>query len=82
MSSKIPLAFAFSKRRNRLAFDVRFVVAKSILLIITISPFSCLFFLLQILTCQFCAFTQWVKAKLDKTLLFSGWKDRVDIIFG
>jgi hypothetical protein len=26
-------------------------------------------------------FTQWVNAKLDKTLLFSGWKGSVDIIF-
>ena len=43
-----------------------------------LSPFSWLFFLLQILTCEF-SFTERVKTKLDKSLMFLGWKDRVDI---
>jgi len=46
------MAFAFSNRRNKPAFDVRFLAAKSILSI-TIKSLSVIVFLLQILTCQF-----------------------------
>jgi hypothetical protein len=52
MSSKIPLVFAFSNRRNMPAFDVRFLAAKSILLI-TLSPlFVAAVLFISILTCE------------------------------
>jgi hypothetical protein len=40
INSKIPLLLAFSRRRNWPAFDVRFLVAKSILMITIRSLFA------------------------------------------
>jgi hypothetical protein len=49
------LAFAFSSRRKRLAFDVRFLATKSTILLITIKPlFAAAVLSTSILTCERC----------------------------
>ena len=52
MSSKTPLVFAFSNRRNMPAFEVRFLAAKSILLITIKSLFAVAVLFISILTCE------------------------------
>jgi hypothetical protein len=52
MSSKIPLVFAFSNRRNMPAFDVKFLATKSILLITIKSFFAVPVLFTSILTCE------------------------------
>jgi hypothetical protein len=51
ISSKIPLVFAFSNRRYKPAFDVRFLATKSILLI-TIKSLFAVELSTSILTCE------------------------------
>jgi hypothetical protein len=52
MSSKIPLVFAFSNRRNMPAFDVKFLATNSILLITIKSLFAVAVLFTSILTCE------------------------------
>ena len=54
ISSKNPLFFAFSSRRNKPALDVRFLAAKSILLITIKSLFASAALSTSIFTCERC----------------------------
>jgi hypothetical protein len=80
MILKIPLAFAYSSRRNRSAFEVRFLPAKSILLILNKSLFAHAILSTSIFKYDrgvkvglfnFLSFTQKVKPQLYKTRVFS-----------
>jgi hypothetical protein len=78
---KKPLAFAFSNRMYRPAFEGGFLAAKSIILIKIKSFFTLLFLSPSNLTSERCEslliqplfpFIHWVKAKLFKTFIFLG----------